>query len=182
MKILSTELKGVFAIEPSVMSDERGFFFESYQRSRFRELGIDAGFVQDNHSRSIRHVLRGLHYQVREPQGKLVRVVSGAVYDVVVDIRRHSKTCGQWVSMELSSENKRILWVPPGFAHGFFVRSDFADFVYKTTTCYLADAQRAILWNDPDLNISWELPNGIVPLLSPKDANAEPFARAELLP
>jgi dTDP-4-dehydrorhamnose 3,5-epimerase len=182
MKILSTEISGVFAIEPAAMSDERGFFFESYHRARFKELGIDADFVQDNHSRSARHVLRGLHYQVREPQGKLVRVVAGEVYDVVVDIRRHSKTCGQWVSMELSSENKRILWIPPGFAHGFFVRSAFADFVYKTTTHYLADAQRTILWNDTDLNITWPVPDGVVPVLSANDASAEPFTRAELLP
>jgi dTDP-4-dehydrorhamnose 3,5-epimerase len=181
MKIVSTKIPGVFAVEPQVSADDRGFFFESYQQARFRELGIDFEFVQDNHSRSVRHVLRGLHYQLRAPQGKLVRVVAGVVFDVVVDIRRQSQTFGQWSGMELSADNRRILWVPPGFAHGFLVLSASADFVYKTTTYYLAEAQRTIAWNDARLNIRWPLPAGVTPLLSGKDANAEPFDRAQLL-
>ncbi len=156
MKILPTEIPDVLVIEPRVFGDERGFFFESYNEAVFTEkTGIAARFVQDNHSRSAQNVLRGLHYQIQQPQGKLVRAVVGTIFDVAVDIRKGSPTFGQWVSCVLSAENKRMLWVPVGFAHGFLVVSDMAEVLYKTTDYYAPQHERCILWNDPDLAIDW---------------------------
>jgi len=168
MKVNPTQVAGALIVEPDVFGDERGFFLESFNERTMREIGIDAHFVQDNHSRSQRNVLRGLHYQIHQPQGKLVRVVRGTVFDVAVDIRRGSSTFGKWVGIELSAENKRIFWMPPGMAHGFVVLSDSADFVYKATDYYAPEFERTILWNDPDLGIEW--PRIGEPILSSKDA------------
>jgi dTDP-4-dehydrorhamnose 3,5-epimerase len=179
MKALKTEIKDLVIIEPEFFGDERGFFFESYNQKKLKECaGIDADFVQDNHSRSARHVLRGLHYQLKNPQGKLVRVVSGEVFDVAVDLRRNSKTFGKWVGFHLSSQNRRILFVPAGFAHGFLVLSESADFLYKTTSFYDPASERCIKWDDADLKIEWPL-DGNMPLLSAKDAKGNPFKCAE---
>lgn len=168
MKATPTRIPDVLIIEPKVFGDARGFFFESFNQKAFNEAtGLDVNFVQDNHSRSAQGVLRGLHYQVQQPQGKLVRVVRGAVFDVAVDIRRHSPTFGQWVGVELSEDNHRQLWVPTGLAHGFLVLSDAADFLYKTTDYYAPQHERCIAWNDPEIGIQW--PAGVQPLLSPKD-------------
>lgn len=168
MKVTPTRIPDVLIIEPRVFGDARGFFFESFNQKAFNEAtGLDLDFVQDNHSRSTRGVLRGLHYQVQQPQGKLVRVVRGAVFDVAVDIRRQSPTFGQWVGCELSEDNHRQLWVPPGLAHGFLVLSDAADFLYKTTDYYAPQHERCIAWNAPEIDIQW--PAGVQPLLSPKD-------------
>jgi len=179
MKATPTAIPDVLIIEPKVFGDSRGFFFESFNQAAFdAAAGQPAGFVQDNHSRSARGVLRGLHYQIQKPQGKLVRVVRGAVFDVAVDIRRASPTFGRWVGVELTEDNHRQLWVPPGFAHGFVVTSESADFLYKTTEFYAPAHERAILWNDADLGIDW--PDlGMAPLLSAKDAAASPFRSAE---
>lgn len=179
MKATATAIPDVLIIEPKVFGDSRGFFFESFNQTAFDEaVGSHVDFVQDNHSRSAKGVLRGLHYQIQKPQGKLVRVTRGSVYDAVVDIRRSSPTFGQWVGVELTEENHRQLWVPPGLAHGFVVTSESADFLYKTTEFYAPAHERAILWNDPDLGITWpEL--GMAPLLSAKDAVASPFKTAE---
>lgn len=180
MKAIRTAIPEVFALEPTVYGDSRGFFMESYNRRTFAELtGRDVDFVQDNHSRSAQGVLRGLHYQIRQPQGKLVRVVSGAVFDVAVDIRRSSPTFGQWVGEVLSAENQRQLWVPEGFAHGFLVLSDHAEFLYKTTDYYAPEFERCIAWNDPDLAVDWPL-EGLLPRLSSKDAQGRAFSAAEL--
>ena len=171
MNIIKTSLNDCVIIEPKVFGDERGFFLETFQAERYAELaGITLPFVQDNHSRSSNAVLRGLHYQKTKPQGKLVRVVSGEVYDVAVDIREGSATFGQWESVILSEENKIQFWVPPGFAHGFVVLSETADFEYKCTDYYDTSDEGSILWNDPDLNIPWPIDD---PNLSDKDANAE---------
>lgn len=181
MKIIPTELPEVLIVEPRVFGDERGFFLESYNHKMWLEqTGVDSTFVQDNHSRSTRGVLRGIHYQIQQPQGKLVRVVAGAVYDVAVDLRRSSPTFGRWVGLVLDAENKRQLWVPPGFGHGFLVLSASADFLYKTTDYYAPEHERCICWNDPDLNISW--PEGIEPILSAKDADGVLFSQAEVYP
>ena len=181
MKAIPTELPGVIVLEPKVFGDDRGFFFESYNRRAFREAtGLDPDFVQDNHSRSARNVLRGLHYQVRQPQGKLVRVTSGEVYDVAVDLRRSSPTFGRWVGLTLSAANRRMLWVPEGFAHGFVVTSDHAEFLYKTTDYYAPEHERSLLWNDPALGIAWPVEGA--PLLKPRDAAAPPLASAETFP
>ena len=170
MNIIRTKLKDCLIIEPKVFNDERGFFFESFQADRYADLaGITLPFVQDNHSHSSRGVLRGLHFQKTKPQGKLVRVVKGEVYDVAVDIRLGSPTYGQWESVILSEENKTQFWVPPGFAHGFVVLSETADFEYKCTDYYDPSDEGSLLWNDPDLNIPWSIDN---PKLSEKDANA----------
>ena len=179
MKATATAIPEVLIIEPKVFGDSRGFFFESFNQAAFDEgVGSHVDFVQDNHSRSAKGVLRGLHYQIQKPQGKLVRVVRGSVFDVAVDIRRSSATFGQWVGVELTEDNHRQLWVPPGFAHGFVVTSESADFLYKTTEFYAPAHERAILWNDADLGITWpEL--GMAPLLSGKDAAASPFRTAE---
>jgi dTDP-4-dehydrorhamnose 3,5-epimerase len=168
MKVTPTAIPDVLLIEPKIFGDTRGFFFESFNQKSFNEAtGLDVNFVQDNHSRSTKGVLRGLHYQVQQPQGKLVRVVRGAVFDVAVDIRRASATFGQWVGFELSEENHRQLWVPPHFAHGFLVLSETADFLYKTTEYYAPQHERCIAWNDPEIDIQW--PVGMQPLLSSKD-------------
>ncbi|MDH5264369.1 MAG: dTDP-4-dehydrorhamnose 3,5-epimerase [Betaproteobacteria bacterium] len=181
MKAIPTELPGVLILEPKVFGDDRGFFFESYNRRAFREAtGLDPDFVQDNHSRSARNVLRGLHYQVRQPQGKLVRVTSGEVYDVAVDLRRSSATFGRWVGLALSAANRRMLWVPEGFAHGFVVTSDHAEFLYKTTDYYAPQHERSLLWNDPALGIAWPVEG--MPQLKPSDAAAPPLAAAETFP
>lgn len=173
------ELPDVFLLEPRVFGDARGFFFESFNQQLFeRQTGLQVNFVQDNHSRSARHVLRGLHYQIQHPQGKLVRVVAGSVLDVVVDIRRTSPTFGRWASVELSADSHRQLWVPPGFAHGFVVLSEFAEFLYKTTDYWYPEHERTIAWDDPDLAIAW--PAGIVPALSAKDQQGVRLADAEV--
>jgi dTDP-4-dehydrorhamnose 3,5-epimerase len=178
MKVQSTQIPGVLIVEPTVFGDDRGFFLESFNEREMRNIGIDAHFVQDNHSRSQRNVLRGLHYQISQPQGKLVRVVSGKVYDVAVDVRRDSQAFGKWVGVELSAENKRMLWMPPGLAHGFVVLSESADFLYKATDYYAQEFERTILWNDPDLAIEWPLAGQ--PILSSKDAAAKTFREAEV--
>jgi dTDP-4-dehydrorhamnose 3,5-epimerase len=185
MKAIATRLPEVLLIEPKVFGDTRGFFYESFNRRAFRETtGVDAEFVQDNHSRSARGVLRGLHYQIRQPQGKLVRVVRGAVLDVAVDVRRSSRNFGQWVGQILSEENQLQMWVPPGFAHGFLVLSDSADFLYKTTDYYAPQHERCIAWNDPAIGVDWGLQAaGIVePSLSAKDREGGALATAELFP
>lgn len=182
MQITQTAIPDLLILEPKVFGDERGFFFESFNQKVFEKLtGLSAHFVQDNHSRSVQHVLRGLHYQVRQPQGKLVRVLFGEVFDVAVDIRKLSPTFGQWVGAILSAENKRMLWIPPGFAHGFLVLSENAEFLYKTTDYWAPEHERAILWNDSELAIDWPL-GGNTPLLSKKDLAAAPLASAELFP
>jgi|SRR5271166_766663 len=178
MKVQSTQIPGVLIVEPVVFGDDRGFFLESFNEKGMRSIGIDAHFVQDNHSCSGRNVLRGLHYQINQPQGKLVRVVSGKVFDVAVDIRRNSPTFGKWVGVELSAENKRMFWLPPGLAHGFLVLSDSADFLYKATDYYAQRFERTILWNDQDLAIEWPLEGQ--PILSSKDAAAKTFREAEV--
>ena len=179
MKVIQTKIPDVVIIEPRVFGDDRGFFYESYNEKSFTEAtGIERTFVQDNHSKSQKNVLRGLHYQIQQPQGKLVRVVVGEVLDVAVDIRKSSPTFGQWVSCLLSSENKRQFWVPEGFAHGFVVLSDAAEFLYKTTDYYAPQYERTILWNDPDLAINWQLEEE--PLLSKKDQEGLPFKEAEI--
>ncbi len=180
MNIIPTKIPDVLIIEPKVFGDERGFFYESFNQRTFEKLaGISANFVQDNHSRSAQYVLRGLHYQIKQPQGKLVRVVLGEVWDVVVDMRRNSPTFGLWEGIKLSAENKRMLWVPPGFAHGFVVLSAHAEFLYKTTDYWAPEYERAVLWNDVDLNIDWQLGNA-TPQLSAKDSAAQPFKLAEV--
>jgi dTDP-4-dehydrorhamnose 3,5-epimerase len=179
MKVTASAIPGVLIIEPKVFTDARGFFYESFNQKAFNEAtGLDVTFVQDNHSRSARGVLRGLHYQIQQPQGKLVSVVSGAVFTVAVDIRRSSATFGKWVGIELSEDNHKQLWVPPGFAHGFVVTSESADFLYKTTNYYTPEHERCIRWNDPDLAIDW--PPNMPPLLSSRDRNAPFLSCCEL--
>ena len=178
MKLTRTRIADVAVVEPEVFGDDRGFFMESYHRKKFEEIGLARDFVQDNHSRSARNVLRGLHYQLGQPQGKLVRVVSGSIWDVAVDLRRSSPTFGQWVAEELSEQNKRMLWIPEGFAHGFLVTSASADVLYKTTEFYAPQCERSLLWNDPQLAIVWPLSGE--PLLSQKDRAGLPLAQAEL--
>ena len=169
MKVSPSALPEVLIIEPKVFGDSRGFFFESFNQRAFNEAtGLDAKFVQDNHSRSTKGVLRGLHYQIQQPQGKLVRVVRGSVFDVAVDIRKSSPNFGRWVGVELTEENHRQLWVPPGFAHGFLVTSDTADFLYKTTDYYAPEFERSVAWNDPAIGVEWPL-DGVAPQLSAKD-------------
>ena len=178
MKVTPTAIPEVLILEPKVFGDERGFFMESFNARKFAEAtGLNVQFVQDNHSRSTKGVLRGLHYQVQQPQGKLVRVVSGAVFDVAVDIRKSSPTFGQWVGVELSAENHRQLWVPAGFAHGFLVLSDTADFLYKTTDYYAPEYERCIRWNDSSMGIHW--PISEAPSLSGKDAQGKSLNEAE---
>lgn len=181
MNVVPTELPGVLILEPKVFGDERGFFYESFNAREFEHAtGIETQFVQDNHSRSQKGVLRGLHYQLEQAQGKLVRVTSGEVLDVAVDIRRHSPTFGRWTSVLLSAENNRQMWIPQGFAHGFLVLSDYAEFLYKTTDYYQPRAERCIRWNDPDLAIDWQLTD--TPKLSEKDQNGKSLKEAELFP
>jgi dTDP-4-dehydrorhamnose 3,5-epimerase len=180
MKVTPTMLADVLLIEPRVFGDARGFFFESYNRRAFAQAGLDAEFVQDNHSRSARGVLRGLHYQVEHAQGKLVRVISGEVYDVAVDMRRSSPTFGRSVGMKLSADDKQMLWIPPGFAHGFLVLSDAAEFLYKTTDYWYPEFERSLLWNDSALGIAWPLQQA--PTLAAKDAAGTPLALADAYP
>ncbi|SIR22123.1 dTDP-4-dehydrorhamnose 3,5-epimerase [Rhizobium sp. RU35A] len=181
MQAVRTAIPDVVILEPKVFGDERGFFFESFNARQFREAtGLERSFVQDNHSKSAKNVLRGLHYQLHQPQGKLVRVVQGAVFDVAVDLRRSSSTFGHWVGVMLSAENRRQLWVPEGFAHGFLVVSDSAEFLYKTTDFYAPEHERSILWNDPAIGIEW--PVEAAPTLSAKDAAAITLERAETYP
>lgn len=172
-----TTLPGVVLLEPRVFGDARGFFLESWNRRTFAELGLDIDFVQDNHSRSAKGVLRGLHYQLHQPQGKLVRVTSGAVFDVAVDLRRSSPHFGKWTGHELSADNHRMLWIPPGFAHGFLVLSESADFLYKTTAYYAPEWDRGIRWDDPDIGVAWPLEGA--PQLSAKDAVQPALREAE---
>ncbi|MQM37974.1 dTDP-4-dehydrorhamnose 3,5-epimerase [wastewater metagenome] len=178
MNVIPTAIRDVLLIEPDVFGDERGFFMETWQRRKFAEAGIDYDFVQDNHSRSIRGTLRGLHYQIRQPQGKLVRVTVGEVFDVAVDIRRSSSTFGQWVGEHLSGDNKRMLWVPPGFAHGFYVTSELAEFQYKCSDYYAPEHERSIRWDDPTLAIGWPLQGE--PLVSGKDRGGRTLEQAEI--
>jgi dTDP-4-dehydrorhamnose 3,5-epimerase len=183
VKVTPTELPEVLLLEPKVFGDERGFFFESYNRRALAGVGLDAEFVQDNHSRSARGVLRGLHYQIEQAQGKLVRVAAGRVFDVAVDLRRSSPRLGQWFGVELSADNKRQLWVPAGFGHGFLVLSDHAELLYKATDYYSPQHERALLWNDPHVAVQWplgELEGS--PILSGKDAAAPNWAGCELFP
>ncbi|MBA5607667.1 dTDP-4-dehydrorhamnose 3,5-epimerase [Duganella sp. FT3S] len=181
MNVMTTPLEGLLVLEPRVFGDDRGFFFESFNARRFAELtGVTAPFVQDNHSRSARNVLRGLHYQIQQAQGKLVRVTAGAVFDVAVDLRKSSPTFGQWYGLELSAENKRQLWIPAGFAHGFVVTSEAAEFLYKTTDYWAPEYERSILWNDPAIGITWPLEGA--PLLSGKDQAGKLLADAEVYP
>ncbi|MEM9058403.1 MAG: dTDP-4-dehydrorhamnose 3,5-epimerase [Pseudomonadota bacterium] len=182
MKFTPSPLPDVIVVEPKVFGDERGFFMETWRQDLASQFGLDLTFVQENHSRSGPGVLRGLHYQVNQAQGKLVRVVRGEVFDVAVDLRRSATTFGQWFGIHLSADNKRQLWVPPGFAHGFLTLSDTVDFVYRCTDYYAPDEERAILWNDPELGIDWPLPSGAPPTLSERDASGTPFAQAETYP
>ena len=180
MQFTPTSIPDVILIEPKVYGDSRGFFMETYRTSWFAEAGITVDFVQDNHSGSQQGTLRGLHYQIRQTQGKLVRAVVGELFDVAVDIRRSSPTFGQWVGEVLSAENKRQLWVPPGFAHGFYVLSEWAEITYKTTDYYAPEWDRSILWNDPQIGIEWPLLPGSAPLLSAKDQQGKRLSAAEL--
>jgi dTDP-4-dehydrorhamnose 3,5-epimerase len=181
VKAIPTAIAEVLVIEPAVFGDARGAFFESWNRRAFSKLaGRDVDFVQDNHSVSARGVLRGLHYQLRQPQGKLVRVVAGEVFDVAVDLRRSSPTFGRWVGETLSAQNRRMMWVPEGFAHGFLVLSDIAEFLYKTTDYYAPEHERTLLWNDPAIGVAWPLDGA--PVLKPKDAAGTPLASAETFP
>lgn len=178
MNVTPTAIPDVLLVEPDVFGDERGFFMETWQRRKFADAGIDYDFVQDNHSRSARGTLRGLHYQIQQPQGKLVRATVGEVFDVAVDIRRSSPTFGQWVGAHLSADNKRMLWVPPGFAHGFYVTSEVAEFQYKCTDYYAPEHERSIRWDDPTLAIDWPLQGE--PLVSDKDQEASWLEGAEV--
>ncbi len=178
MNIIPSEIPDVLVLEPKVFGDARGFFYESYNRRALSEAGIADDFVQDNHSRSAKGVLRGLHYQIQNTQGKLVRVISGSVYDVAVDLRKSSSTFGKWVGMELSAENKRMAWIPKGFAHGFVVTSNAAEFLYKTTDYWAPQFERSLLWNDPALGIAWPLEGE--PTIAAKDAAGLPLAQCEV--
>lgn len=181
MKIIQTDIPDVLVVEPTVYGDDRGFFFESFNQKLWQEkTGLNNSFVQHNHSRSAKGVLRGLHYQIRQPQGKLVRVIAGEVYDVAVDVRKSSPTFGKWVGDYLSADNKRELWIPEGFAHGFVVLSDMAEFLYITTDFYAPEYERCIIWNDPDINVDW--PIDFAPLLSEKDVKGGLLKDAELYP
>ncbi len=179
MKVQPTEIPDVLLVEPKVFGDDRGFFYESFNQRNWKEVtGLDTAFVQDNHSRSSKGVLRGIHYQIQQSQGKLVRVVVGEVYDVAVDLRNNSPTFGQWVGRHLSAENKRMLWIPEGFGHGFLVLSDVAEFLYRTTDYWAAEHERCIIWNDPELKISWPIDSS--PVLSQKDSQGLLFTQAEV--
>lgn len=181
MQTVATELPGVLLLEPRVFGDARGFFFESYNRRAFHKAtGVDVEFVQDNHSRSAKNVLRGLHYQIQHAQGKLVRVIEGEVWDVAVDLRRASPTFGKWAGFTLSAQSKRMAWIPPGFAHGFLVVSDSAEVLYKATDYYAPEHERSLLWSDPGLGIRWPLAGA--PVLADKDRRGTPLAAAEVFP
>jgi dTDP-4-dehydrorhamnose 3,5-epimerase len=179
MRVITTDIPDLLILEPTIFGDARGFFYESFNHKVFTDkTGVTTDFVQDNHSRSAQAVLRGLHYQINQPQGKLVRVVVGEVFDVAVDIRQSSPTFGKWVGVNLSADNKRMFWMPAGFAHGFLVLSEYAEFLYKATNYYAPESDRTILWNDPQLAIAW--PNGIEPLLSEKDRAGKLLQDADL--
>ncbi len=180
MKLTRLSIPDVVLMEPDVFGDRRGYFMETFRDNFFKENIADASFVQDNHSRSSQGILRGLHYQIQKAQGKLVRVTLGEVFDVAVDLRRTSPTFGQWVGETLSMENKRLMWIPPGFAHGFYVLSSEAEFIYKCTEYYAPEHERSIRWDDPDINIQWHLISGKQPLLSQKDEDAVPFKDAQV--
>lgn len=181
MKIHATPLEGLLLIEPTVFGDARGYFFESFNARRFAELtGVTAEFVQDNHSRSAKGVLRGMHYQIQQQQGKLVRVTAGAIFDAALDLRKSSPTFGLWYGVELSADNKRQLWIPPGFAHGFTVTSDMAEVQYKATDYWAPEFERSVIWNDPAVGVAWPLDGE--PLLSAKDKAGVPLAQAEVFP
>jgi dTDP-4-dehydrorhamnose 3,5-epimerase len=179
LKFIPTPLPDVLLVEPKIFQDERGFFLESYQKKNFSEAGIPFDFVQDNHSKSCQGVLRGLHYQIKQPQGKLVRVITGKIFDVAVDIRRHSPTFGKWFGTYLSEENKQMLWVPIGFAHGFYVTSPQAEVLYKATDYYAPQWERTIIWNDPAINIQWPIQDEALSL-SPKDEAGNLLSKAEI--
>jgi dTDP-4-dehydrorhamnose 3,5-epimerase len=181
MKVVPTCIPEVLVLEPKVFGDERGFFLERYNKRTFAaDTGLDVDFVQDNHSRSMQNVLRGLHYQIRQPQGKLVWVVAGEIYDVAVDLRRRSPTFGRWAGFALSAQGRQMAWIPPGFAHGFLVVSGAAEVLYKTTDYYAPEHERTLLWNDADLGIAWPLAAGAEPLLAHKDRNGMPLRSCEL--
>ena len=182
MKFTATTIPDVIIIEPQVFGDQRGFFMETWRQDKFKEAGIPSEFIQDNHSSSSQGILRGLHYQIQQAQGKLVRVIKGEVYDVAVDMRLSSPSFGQWVGETLTAENKKMLWVPPGFAHGFYVTSPQAEFVYKCTDYYAPEHERSLLWNDKDLNINWPILQGTEPKLSEKDTKGIEFKEAEYYP
>lgn len=180
MEFISTAIPDIILIKPKVFGDERGFFLETYQAQKFAEAGITADFVQDNHSGSRQGTLRGLHYQIQHTQGKLVRVIAGEIFDVAVDIRRSSATFGKWAGARLSAENKLQIWVPSGFAHGFYVTSEWAEVVYKATDFYAPEWERSLLWNDPEIDIEWPILEGKPPVLSEKDIKGIPLKNAEL--
>jgi dTDP-4-dehydrorhamnose 3,5-epimerase len=180
MEFIPTNIPGVILVHPKIFGDERGFFLETFRLDRFKEAGISSSFVQDNHSGSQQGVLRGLHYQIRQTQGKLVRVISGEIYDVAVDIRRSSPTFGKWTGITLSAKDKQLLWIPPGFAHGFYVLSEWAEIVYKATDYYAPQWECSLLWNDPALGIEWPIANGQMPSLSMKDSAGKKLAEADL--
>lgn len=180
MNVETASIPDVLILTPRIYEDARGFFMETYQADKFAQIGIKTTFVQDNYSRSSKGVLRGLHYQIRQPQGKLVQAVLGEVFDVAVDLRRASLTFGQWAGVHLSAENKRQVWVPPGFAHGYYVISDWAEITYKTTDYYAPQWERTLLWNDPLIGIAWRLPYDVQPLLSSKDQAGLPLSQAEV--
>jgi dTDP-4-dehydrorhamnose 3,5-epimerase len=182
VEVETTRLPEVLLLKPRIFGDDRGYFFETWQEREFRDIGIDAQFVQDNHSHSTRFTLRGLHFQIQQPQGKLVRVTRGEVFDVAVDIRRSSPRFGQWAGVYLSEANHHMLWVPAGFAHGYLALSDHIDFLYKCTDFYAPQFERSILWSDPRLNVKWPLPAGISPVLSSKDQVAPLLEQAETFP
>ena len=180
MKYTKLDIQDVILIEPQIFSDQRGFFMETWREDEFKENVSNLSFVQDNHSKSTRGILRGLHYQIKQPQGKLVRVISGEVFDVAVDLRKSSPTFGKWIGVTLSSENKQMLWVPPGFGHGFYVLSKEAEFVYKCSEYYAPEYELCLKWNDPSLGINWPIIPNTVPLLSPKDKAGDFFENAEV--
>ena len=182
MRVVPTALPGVLIVESPVFGDARGFFTEVYHAEKFAAIGLSTTFAQDNHSRSVRHTLRGLHYQLEHPQGKLVRAVTGSIFDTVVDVRRSSSTFGQWIGVTLTEGDGRQLWIPPGFAHGFLVLSEIADMSYKCTTVHHSASDRCIAWNDGQIGIDWPLPPGATPLLSGKDAAAHALSSADLYP
>ena len=182
MQFKNTSIDYVILINPQVFGDERGFFMETWHQDKFKEAGINVNFVQDNHSKSSRGILRGLHYQLKNTQGKLVRVIQGEIFDVAVDVRRSSPTFGQWVGEYLSAENKKMLWIPEGFAHGLYVTSESAEVIYKCSDFYTPEHERSIVWNDPDIAIDWPLVNDQPPLLSNKDKNGASLKDAEVFP
>ncbi|MFC1541895.1 dTDP-4-dehydrorhamnose 3,5-epimerase [Candidatus Latescibacterota bacterium] len=180
MKCIPTEIPDVVLIELDMFEDERGFFMETYNTAKFAKFGISTDFVQDNHSYSKKGVLRGMHYQITQSQGKLIEVISGDIFDVVIDIRKQSPTFGKWIGIPLSSKDKSIIWIPIGFAHGFYVLSEYAEIKYKVTDFYSAEAERTLLWNDRDLDIKWPLADNQQPILSPKDAAGKPFSEIDV--